>query len=141
MQAILSILTATMLFSQAVLGLCCRNPQNCWGAEKQICCDAEKMENAAGETVTCCHHGDESQQPVSPCDCKVRCCGICTYVTTAKVQVDAPRAWFFTAVVPASCAEIGGQHCAAASFAELAQGTVDAGPPLQLHVLNQIWLI
>lgn len=151
MQALLTNLTAFSLCIHALIGCC-------WHHAHGATCHAESTvvskSSASPKCAGCCHHcrhvsddtpadhqrdGDHSA-PRAPCNCKVECHGVCTYLPPEKQQLDnladAPAFDLPVLMIDQGYAVIGpAGYC---------QWLADSGPtiaPARLHLLHQVFLI
>jgi len=129
MQALVSILTAALLFIHAIFGCCWHHTHAC-----------EQVATVA-EATHCCHHHQQhsdSSPFEKPCKCKVECEGTCTYVLTQKVKVEPPQTITIDllAVLP-SLAD--GQMEALPSW-RAGWPPPDLVRPLRTHLLHQVLL-
>ena len=156
MQALLTHLTAFSLGIHALVGCCWHHAHECacQAGTQVVVADAETPKLAA-----CCHHchrlsdspsdltpgdcrseDDQSSHPPAPCNCKVECHGVCTYLPPQKSLVDG---FDDSAAFDLSPLAID-QSCAAATRAaywEWPADSGDAAAPLRLHLLHQVFLI
>src|ERR1043165_2086857 len=134
MRAILFSTVAASLLIHAAFGCCWHNAH-----DSVLCPDAAF---AIGTEADCDHdHGDAPQDHHShgPCHNHSHCHGACNYLPAKNTQVEkcqftAPLdfAWGVTVLSgsQANCFRLSERSC-----------ELDAGPPLRLHLLNQILLI
>ncbi len=135
MHAVLSHSMAALLFIHALLGCCWHHAHRS--------APSESTPAQTSKPVACCHHQDEGeseQQPQAPCDGRLECQGICTYLPPQKTQIDFAQVLLpfdHVAVLPAA-----GSDCLAPTASwEFNCGPLDLKPPLRLHLLHQILLI
>ena len=131
MQAFLCNLMAAALIVHSAIGCCCR------GSLCDDCCqdDVDLTQAASGWEA----HDFHDDSAPSPAKCKLGCCGLCSYLPTAKSHVPAPQVSCAIDFVPAQSQALEYRH---ASVASVAGGDAHMlGPPLRLHLMNQILLI
>ncbi len=134
MQAVLSNLLAGLLFIHAVLGCCWHSTHVCALASPP----EATSEHVCGHRHACCHH-DQPAAPADPCECRVECQGICTFLPPQKTQLDLTQIVApveFLAVSPmidavADATTRGEQSCS----------HIPWQPPQRLHLMIQILLI
>lgn len=131
MRALFSSLVATSLLIHAAIGCCWHH------AHVDGCCEDVQFEQAADVDVghSCDQHDGHSHGP-----CKDHCQGTCHYLPVQKTQVDTQMAHspfdFFTAVVHRVCdVQLVVQHHAECTHESA------AGPPVRLHLFQQLLLI
>lgn len=131
MQALLTHITATVLFIHTIVGCCWHHAHLGPGST-----------TTTAPLAGCCHHHHEqdSQPRQSPDPCQSECEGSCQYIAPQKVCIDAPQ---------------GAQHldyAATESAQTLARfpslptgGSLDslhgAALPLRTHLMHQVLLI
>jgi len=80
----------------------------------------------------------ESQQPTTPCN--AQCCGVCTYVTSSKIEVKNPALIWQVHLAAVSSATTATLNQGRVIFAGSSESD-HLVPPARLHLLNQVWLI
>ena len=137
MQAILSNLLTITLVVQSIFG-CCRH-----GAAGELAGNAALLITSSSivEADGChdCDHCRKTGMPASPCHCKQECQGVCTYVRTAKVQIENATAWTRLILVPAERATSSTNNVTSISGAD--DGCNSTAPPLRLNLLNCVLLV
>lgn len=134
MRAMLSSLMSLTLVFHAALGCCWHHDHRCEH-------DGE-FDTQTCESDACCEHYEDQGDPAEstpPCDCKLECHGICTYVAPQKVQLDVPLA-----VAPFDSIAIRSLVVDAHLALGLPGDSADPAefePPLRLHLLHSIVLI
>ena len=133
MREIVSSLMAVLLFIQAASGWCWQPRRDCWQCSIPV----------AKVSQPCCGHdceGGQGKQPQAPCDHKLECHGICTYVLPERTQIDSSDS-------VASLDFVAVHATAAIALTtdvvrwELGQCSLDSKPPLRLHLYHQVLLI
>jgi hypothetical protein len=130
MRALLSSLVATSLLIHAAIG-CCRHH-----AHTECCCETTNFEQAtdSDDCHPCDQHDGHSQRP-----CKDHCQGTCHYLPVQKAQVDnqvAQSPLEFAASVP----YVSNLQLVVQQHAESTHESA-AGPPVRLHLFQQLLLI
>jgi hypothetical protein len=129
MQAILVNLVAAAMLIQSTFG-CCRLGLLQFGKDsgnaKVACCAA------------CSQRTQQSHKSDLPCNGKANCKGVCTYVTTVKLQVETSFVMCNLALDQTNLPKLTSPQPSLYSWA---LDGPNESPPVQLHVLNQIWLI
>ncbi len=136
MYGLLSNLTACLLLAHALLGCCWHHSHDCSG------CDSTSTAESPPEH--CCKHHqqarDEGAKPAAPCNCKVECHGVCTYLPPQKTQLDCPDIalpFDFAILIPA----MADAQVASAIPWERASDSGGGKFSLRLHLLHQVLLI
>ena len=134
MQAILVNFVAVTLLIQSSFGCCRGGLQQLFGKANSTaavaCCHS------------CCHHAqpdDEHQSEKSnlPVNGKSNCEGVCTFLVTAKAQIESPHLAFDLVAAPLDSSAV--PQLGITSWA--LDGPNEASPRVRLHLLNRIWLI
>lgn len=138
MQAVVSSLTAVLLFIHTVFGCCWHHAHVC----------QQQPIAAAATTAGCCqhrHHHEGPQQSESnpheqPGNCQVNCHGTCNYTVPQKVRVDSPLSIASIDLWPTA-----GALCQSHLVSAIAWEAAGLQPlpeqPLRLHLLHQLLLI
>jgi hypothetical protein len=134
MHACLASLLSAMLLVQAVWGCCWQRA--CIGEQVR---DAGQAHCAAG----CCWHPhgrNHQRQLPAPGKCDCQCHGVCIFIGSPKIQLDSQDSLQLAAVAiitgstPDSFLD-GGVRCRVCDIPQASQ------PPLDLHLLHQVFLI
>jgi len=132
MHAVLSSLTAALLFIHAAFGCCWHHVHRC----------AEHGDSLAlAESANCHHHGGcgEHQEPAQPCGCKIECGGSCAYLLPQKIRIDAPRSMSSVLLVAALLKLTDAPNVSAAWIAN-GDTAHKIAPAVRLHLLHQSML-
>lgn len=130
MRALLSSLVATSLLIHAAIGCCWHH------AHTDSCCEPTQFEQATDcdGDHSCDKHDGHSHGP-----CKDHCQGTCHYLPVQKAQIDTQVSQSpldFAAIVPhVSSVKLVVQHHAECTHESA------AGPPVRLHLFQQLLLI
>ena len=134
MRTILPLSMAAMLLIQSVSGSCWQPARACIG-----------LETAAelGCTDRCCDSGcegnEENKPSQDPCNCRLECSGICTFLAPEQFQINSAHLCVAFEYLAAHSALAGGQADGGFRTTE-AFGAVKFQPPLRLHLLHQVLL-
>jgi hypothetical protein len=131
MHAVLSSLTAALLFIHATFGCCWHHAH--WCAQRSACI-------VAAEPEGCCEHHRSSApgEQEKPCDCNVECEGTCTYLPPEKMQIEAP--WVVASVDLVATAPALAEALVVSTSGSDSGDIAHAAPPLRLHLLHQLLL-
>jgi len=135
MKAFLSNLTAVLLVIHAMIG-CCHWHDNA------SCISSATI--SATPSQCCGHrHGshDKNKQPAQPCNGEVKCQGLCSFLPSQKVVIDAPTSDAALDFASAMSTHFDGHLAAAAMGWDRAHIRGDSPPRLRLHLLHQHLLI
>lgn len=132
MHAILSSLTAAVLFIHTVFGCCWHHAH----------AGLQNTGSVAVSEHACCkhhQHDGDSKQPTKPVKCCIECEGTCSYVLPDKVQIEAPRSIASFDLV-ATLPQLADAQIASATWSHVGDSPHGALPPLRLHLLHQLLL-
>lgn len=130
MRALLSSLVATSLLIHAAIG-CCRHHTHA-----DFCCQETQFEQATDFDVD---HAGDKHDGHSHGPCKDHCQGTCHYLPVQKAQIDNQMAhspFDFAAIEPHVC----DMQLVVLHHAECTHESA-AGPPVRLHLFQQLLLI
>ena len=114
-----------------------------WCGHSPFCAHGQQtLESVANadECCDCCTPMPQGERLTQPCKCQSQCQGICIYLPSQKVHLDAEQvaAVFDFAAIVDSQAE---PQASSASRWDVALDLICLEPPLRLHLLHQILLI
>ncbi|HEX4413249.1 MAG TPA: hypothetical protein VH107_06445 [Lacipirellulaceae bacterium] len=130
MRALLSSLVAMSLLIHAAIGCCWHH------VHTDSCCEDSRFEQSTDSDGDhpCDQHDGHSHGP-----CKDHCQGTCHYLPVQKTQIDTQVAlspFDFFAIAPPTCdVQLFVQHHAECTHESA------AGPPVRLHLFQQLLLI
>ena len=135
MRLFVSNLTAAMLLIHSLIGCCWHHGHAC----------AERQETVAIH-ADCCHDHDgeshdDNEAPARHHNCELKCQGVCTYLPTQKIVIDAQQLLNSIDYVAVVLATANSYSASAASFWERSRVTRASKPPLRLHLLHQVILV
>lgn len=135
MRAIVTNLTAGLLFIHTVFGCCWHHAHDC-----DHC--VAKTGPSTGLTASCCGHDEaDDNQPAEPCHCEFECQGVCTYLPPEKTTVEAPAKSIASldllAVLPTAAAT----DSRGTSHRAESHGLPPLAGSLRLHLWHRILLI
>ena len=133
MRAILTNLTASLLFIHTVFGCCWRHAHDC-----DHC--AAEVPQSTGLALGCCGGDQEEQDEPAQCPCKFECHGVCTYLRPEKTTIEGSTSIASLDLVGVLPSRIAAEPCGAAGWAQPHRSPVLIGS-LRLHLLNRILLI
>jgi len=138
MSQFLAILTAGLISLHALLGCCGLHLCELDAAEPcQMACDHQDCEHQDWDHEHSDHEDCNHEDTDGPGDCCLVCRGANSYLPPEKPQVDDCFS-FVATVIPTALSGLG-DYTSGAGMADMQRTAL--GPPLRLHLLNQILLI